>query len=81
MVTETEAVSAALKVAARRWPEDKDRPGRLILHLVEAGQEALAADDASRVALRRRAIRDASGIIDVPGLSDDLVNLQDEWPA
>ena len=40
-ITETEEVAAALAVAARRWPEEKGIPSRLIVRLALQGHQAL----------------------------------------
>ncbi len=40
-LTETEALSSALELAARVWPEDAARPSRLLARLIGAGAEAI----------------------------------------
>ena len=40
-VTETPEVSEALHAAARRWPEDRDKPARLLRHLIEEGFKSI----------------------------------------
>lgn len=80
-LTETEEVAAALAVAAQHWPDDKDRPARLLLRLVKAGEQALTDSDAKQAGDRRRAIRETRGIIDAPDMSDAVESLREDWPA
>lgn len=78
-ITETPAVEAALAAAAQRWPEDRDRPGRLLLRLIEAGQEHIAPESAQRVEARRAAIRHQAGALTGaygPGYLDEL---REDW--
>lgn len=80
-LTETDEVAHALATAAKRWPEDQERPARLLLRLVRAGEEALSDEEARRVTERRRTVRETSGIITVPDMAAHLEKLRDEWPA
>ncbi|NYI76989.1 hypothetical protein [Nocardioides panzhihuensis] len=80
-VTETDEVASALAAAAKRWPDDRDRPARLLLRLVRAGEEAIADDEAHKTAERRRTIRETSGVITDPDMTASLEELRDEWPA
>ena len=81
MITETDEVADALQDAARRWPEDRERPAKLLLDLVREGHRAIAGDEDRATARRRAAIKRTSGVLpDVypPGY---LERLRDDWPA
>lgn len=79
-ITETEQISTALAAAAKRWPDDADRPARLLRRLIEAGYESIAAEVAAALDRRREAIRGISGALTgayEPGYLEDL---REEWP-
>ena len=81
MLTETDEVADALRDAARRWPEDRERPAKLLIDLVREGHRAIASDADRRAARRRAAIKRTSGILpDVypPGYLEEL---RKDWPA
>lgn len=78
-ITETEQVAAALAAAAKRWPEDKDRPSRLLMHLIDVGRAQVEVELTDYVSARREAIREAAGSFTgcfEPGFLDEL---RDEW--
>jgi len=79
-ITETPEISRALAIAARRWPQDRDKPRVLLLHLIEEGARAVETIDAERVAKRREAIRRTSG--SAVGIFEDgyLEKLREDWP-
>jgi hypothetical protein len=83
MITETEEVASALEEAARFWPEEADRPGRLLLLLVQAGRAHLhEVDTPERVRDQQlRALREASGAFTGAFGADYLGELRADWPA
>ncbi|HTA35516.1 MAG TPA: hypothetical protein VK761_02275 [Solirubrobacteraceae bacterium] len=50
-LTESEPVSKALALAAKRWPHDANRPSRLLQRLIDEGAGAI---DAEREQMRER---------------------------
>ncbi len=79
-LTETEELSAALKLAAQRWPDDAGRPSRLLLRLVRAGERAIAPDGRRARERRQRAIERHHGQFTGIYPSDYLEKLRSEWP-
>ncbi|GAA3670668.1 hypothetical protein [Microbacterium marinilacus] len=79
-ITRTPAVARSLAAAAKRWPEDADRPSRLILRLLEAGEQALESDADRRRAARRAALDALADEFD--GLYEPgyLEELRKDWP-
>lgn len=79
-VTETPEVSEALHAAARRWPEDRDKPSRLLRHLIDEGLKSIEPGVAERREVRLDALRRISGSYTgmyEPGYLDDL---RAGWP-
>lgn len=79
-ITETPEISEALAVAARRWPDDRDKPRLLLLHLIAEGADAVRAEKDARIAKRREAIeRTAGSATDLfpPGYLEEL---REDWP-
>lgn len=78
-MTETDDVSKALRAAARRWPEDRDRPARLLRRLIGEGLKSIEPESVERPA-RLEALRRISGSytgLYEPGYLEDL---RAEWP-
>ena len=77
-VTETADVAHALEVAAQAWPglSRADQVKRLLA----TGAEALEAHDADRIARRRAAIEESTGMFTGHYEPDHLKNLRNEWP-
>jgi hypothetical protein len=79
-LTETEELSAALELAAHRWPEDAQRPSRLLLRLVKAGEHAIAPEQRRARERRRRAVERHHGQFTGIYPSGYLEKLRSEWP-
>jgi hypothetical protein len=81
VLTETDELAAALTLAAHRWPQDADSRSRLLRRLVQAGGQALNAEQEQTRARRRQAVARTHGQFrDMYG-PDYLKRLRDEWPA
>ncbi len=79
-LTETDELSSALDMAARRWPQDADSRPRLLLRLVEAGRRAISDEEGAERARRSAAINRTAGALTgvyPPGYLDGL---RGEWP-
>jgi len=79
-LTETDELSDALKLAAQRWPEDANRPGRLLVRLVDAGKRAIAPQQQRTRERRHRAIERHHGQFTGMYPPDHLEKLRREWP-
>jgi hypothetical protein len=78
-ITQTDEVTRALEDAARRWPEDRERPGKLLLSLVREGQRAIAVDDERAASERRDAIAGTSGALTGTYPKGYLETLRRDW--
>jgi hypothetical protein len=79
-ITETDEVAAALRDAAREWPEDRDSPGRLIARLLVAGHRAIGERHDDVVAERRRRIEENAGALTGVYPESYLDELREDWP-
>lgn len=80
VVTETETVAAALDAAALRWPEEHGNRSRLLLRLVEAGNQVVAASGERMKEAQRAAITRTSGTLTGAFSQDYLKRLREDWP-
>jgi hypothetical protein len=78
-ITQTDEVTQALEDAARRWPEDRERPAKLLLSLLREGRRAIAAEDAQVTADRREAITRAGGALTGAYPNGYLGRLRRDW--
>jgi hypothetical protein len=79
-ITETDEVARALAEAARRWPEEDRKPGRLLLHLVEEGRRSLLKQREDVVAADREVIEQTSGVLTGVYPPGYLAELRADWP-
>jgi hypothetical protein len=75
-LTDTGELSDLLDAAQRRWPDVTDRKA-LLLRLVAAGSEAIAAEAAER----RAAVADTAGVLSGVYEPGELERLHKDWPA
>jgi hypothetical protein len=80
-LTETDELAEALDAAARRWPEDAGSRSRLLLHLVQVGQEAISGELERRRARRQAAVERTHGQFHGMYGRGYLERLRDEWPS
>ena len=78
-VTETPAITRAIDRAATRWPGEPR--SKLLLRLVDAGNQALERREQSDDAAHRAAVRASSGAYPDAFPSDFLAELRQDWPA
>jgi predicted translin family RNA/ssDNA-binding protein len=81
MITETDEVADALREAAREWPEDRERPAKLLVDLVREGHRAIAARQERTLEERRAAIEQAAGALTGLYPPGYLEELRGDWPA
>lgn len=75
-IVETNEISRALKAAARRWPDDRERPEKLLLDLIREGHRAITTG----VEDRRAAISTAGGALTGSYPDGYLEQLREDWP-
>lgn len=81
VVTESDEVAAALHDAAKVWPEDALRPGRLMARLLREGHKAIQNEQQRALSARIQAVDGAAGCMSGVYGPDYLRLLRDEWPA
>jgi hypothetical protein len=81
MITQTDEVARALDDAARQWPQDRERPTKLLLDLVREGHRAITADADRTTADRRAAIERTGGALTGSYPAGYLDDLRGDWPT
>lgn len=79
-LTETDELAAALEAAAVRWPEDAASRTALLLRLIQAGQQTIAADREQERERRRAAVEHTAGTLTGVYGAGYLERLRGEWP-
>lgn len=77
-ITETPAITRALDRARVVWPEDSARPSRLLLRLIEAGEQVVSLDAERERKRMLRVIDEYAGSFSYP--EGYLEDLRSEWP-
>lgn len=75
-VTETPDVAEAIDLAAQRWPEEDGNRTRLLLRLIRAGRQAIAEEQAGRLAAINQTAGSMPGVFTATGLAE----LREGWP-
>lgn len=83
-LTETDEITRALHEAAEVWPEDRDRPRRLLLRLIRAGWASVREERIEREAERRERIEQrlaaAERLVGTLRFAPDhLERLREDW--
>jgi hypothetical protein len=80
MITETDDVEQALDEAALAWPELGGDRADLLRRLISEGAAVAHGARAERLADRRAAIHDTSGMFTGMWPADVTQRMRDEWP-
>ena len=79
LIVETDPITRALRRAAKRWPDDHSRPSRLLLHLIEEGEQALARDEIAVTDARVNAVAQTRGKLTGVYGAKYLDELRQDW--
>lgn len=79
LIVETEPISHALSTAAKRWP-DEHRPSRLLIRLIERGEESMAKEETAAVTETVNAVAKTRGILTGLYGPNYLDDLRQDWP-
>ncbi|MBM7519418.1 hypothetical protein [Nocardioides nitrophenolicus] len=79
-ITETPAVAAAIEAAARRWPEDRDRPARLLARLVDVGFHTIEVELDEAALKRQQALEEFAGSFTGVYWPGYLEEIREGWP-
>jgi hypothetical protein len=80
MITETDEVEHALDEAALVWPDLHNDRGALLRRIIERGAESVHESREVRLAGRRAAIRETSGMLSGVYPPNAAQLLKEEWP-
>lgn len=80
LLTESDDLRTALETAGRRWPQDRERPTALLLHLIDEGRARVDEADVAERTRRLAVIAQlGSGLEDVYP-TGYLADLRADWP-
>jgi hypothetical protein len=79
-VTATDDLVRALDEAAQRWPDERDTPSRLLLHLVAAGYAAIQHEHETNRAADLAAMDRVAGALTGAYPEGYLDTLREDWP-
>jgi hypothetical protein len=80
-IAETDAVARALDDAAKRWPQNRDDPARLLVRLIREGHTAIRTPRELGAADRHRALQQTAGALTGAYDVGYLGHLRRDWPA
>lgn len=80
LITETDQVSRALTVAAKRWPDESNSRSKLLVRLLEEGRRALDNERDHAEHSRRETVARTSGALTGVYAADYLAELREDWP-
>ena len=79
-ITETDKVSRALRKAAKRWPAERNTSSKLLLRLIEEGEQAIEEQEKKTRESRRAAVLETSGALTGVYGENYLAELRKDWP-
>ena len=80
MITETEDIAHALTDAARRWPQDRGKPSKLLLDLVREGHRSITEKTGRLAEERSAAVQQTAGVLTGTYSAGYLADLRQDWP-